>query len=121
MLVAGSGELTLLWDSHREGLGQSVEITSDLLQLLIFVTPAGTMDAGVVQPAYINFDAALLRHPTADLQAWQRLWALMCECLHTAGSTTCMIFAASQTSARSEFFILQHGHFPGCACMLEEH
>ena len=59
----------LVWDTNREGLGQAVEINSDLLQLVIFVTPAGSIDAGVEQPAYLNFDAAMLRHPTDSMQA----------------------------------------------------
>lgn len=66
--VEGAGDLVLLWDSNREGLGQAVEINSDLLQLLMFVTPAGSIDRGVAQPAYINFNAALLGHPTEDMQ-----------------------------------------------------
>ncbi|CAL5220920.1 g3017 [Coccomyxa viridis] len=60
------GELLLLWQLHREGLGQAVELTTDLLQVVIWVTPAGTMDdGGLVQPAYLNFDAALLGPPAS--------------------------------------------------------
>ena len=42
---------------------------ADLLNLVVYVTPAGTLDeGGVVQPAYLNFDAELLAHPTGQLK-----------------------------------------------------
>ncbi|CAK0783229.1 hypothetical protein CVIRNUC_006428 [Coccomyxa viridis] len=60
-----AGELLVLWQLHREGLGNTVEITTDLLQLTVWLTPAGTVDeGGVEQPAYLNFDAALLGRPS---------------------------------------------------------
>ena len=35
-----------------------------MMQLLVWVTPAGTVDdGGVEQPAYLNFDIALLGPP----------------------------------------------------------
>ncbi len=38
---------------------------ADLLQLTVWLTPAGTVDeGGVEQPAYLNFDAALLGRPS---------------------------------------------------------
>ena len=38
---------------------------ADLLQLTVWLTPAGTIDeGGVEQPAYLNFDAALLGRPS---------------------------------------------------------
>ncbi len=37
---------------------------ADLLSVVVFLTPAGTRDeGGVIQPAYLNFDAALLGPP----------------------------------------------------------
>ena len=44
---------------------------ADLLQVVIWVTPAGTLDnGGLVQPAYLNFDAALLGPPASlEMQA----------------------------------------------------
>ena len=39
---------------------------ADLLQVVIWVTPAGTLDeGGLVQPPYLNFDAALLGPPAS--------------------------------------------------------
>ena len=40
---------------------------ADMLQLLVWVTPAGTVDeGGVEQPAYLNFDIALLGPPSGN-------------------------------------------------------
>ncbi|EIE21380.1 hypothetical protein COCSUDRAFT_56599 [Coccomyxa subellipsoidea C-169] len=64
-----SGEMMLLWQLHCPGMGQAVEITTDLLWIVIYFTPAGTRDeGGVIQPAYINFDAALLEAPMHELK-----------------------------------------------------
>lgn len=60
--ATGAGNLTLVWDSNR------VEVTSDFLELVMFVTPGGTVDRGQAQPAYMNFDAALLKHTTEALE-----------------------------------------------------
>ena len=38
-----------------------------MLQLVMWVTPAGTMDeGGIQQPAYLNFDIALLGPPAGN-------------------------------------------------------
>jgi len=38
-----------------------------MLQMLVWVTPAGTVDdGGVAQPAYLNFDVALLGPPSGN-------------------------------------------------------
>ena len=44
---------------------------ADLLQVVIWLTPAGTVDeGGLTQPAYLNFDTALLGPPTGhEMQA----------------------------------------------------
>ncbi|CAK0783230.1 hypothetical protein CVIRNUC_006429 [Coccomyxa viridis] len=61
------GELLMLWQLHREGLGKAVEITTDLMQVLIWLTPAGTVDdGGKEQPAYLNFDVSLLGPPSGN-------------------------------------------------------
>ena len=40
---------------------------ADLLQLTVWLTPVGTVDeGGVEQPAYLNFDAALLGRPSGN-------------------------------------------------------
>lgn len=44
-------------------------VAADLLWVVIYLTPAGTRDeGGVIQPAYINFDAALLEAPMHELK-----------------------------------------------------
>lgn len=64
------GEMVFLWQLHREGLGNAVEITTDLLQVLVWLTPAGTVDeGGKEQPAYLNFDVALLGPPAGNNMA----------------------------------------------------
>ncbi|KAK9908491.1 hypothetical protein WJX75_008624 [Coccomyxa subellipsoidea] len=64
-----SGEMMLLWQLHCPGMGQAVEITTDLLSIVVYMTPAGTRDeGGAIQPAYINFDAALLEAPAHELK-----------------------------------------------------
>ncbi|BDA47657.1 hypothetical protein COCOBI_10-5080 [Coccomyxa sp. Obi] len=58
------GEMLVLWQLHREGLGNAVTITTELLEMVVWLTPAGTEDeGGVKQPAYLNFDTALLSPP----------------------------------------------------------
>ena len=66
-------DLSLSW-SHRALLCDA-ELSSDrlhplhadLLQITIWLTPAGTVDeGGVKQPAYLNFDIALLGPPAAN-------------------------------------------------------
>ncbi len=40
---------------------------ADLLQVLVWLTPAGTVDdGGKEQPAYLNFDVALLGPPAGN-------------------------------------------------------
>ena len=40
---------------------------ADLLQITVWLTPAGTVDdGGVKQPAYINFDVSLLSPPAGN-------------------------------------------------------
>ena len=40
---------------------------ADLLQVVIWLTPAGTVDdGGKIQPAYLNFDVALLGPPSGN-------------------------------------------------------
>ncbi|BDA48425.1 hypothetical protein COCOBI_12-1040 [Coccomyxa sp. Obi] len=64
-----SGELMLLWELNRPDAGQAVEITTDMLNVVVFLTPAGTLDeGGFIQPAYLNFDAALLGPPAHGLK-----------------------------------------------------
>jgi hypothetical protein len=47
------------------------DVAADLLSIVVFLTPAGTRDeGGVIQPAYLNFDAALLAAPAHDLKVW---------------------------------------------------
>ena len=42
-------------------------VCADLLQITIWLTPAGTVDeGGVQQPAYLNFDIALLGPPAGN-------------------------------------------------------
>ena len=42
---------------------------ADMLSVTVFVTPAGTRDAGgVLQPAYLNFDAQLLGPPAPGMK-----------------------------------------------------
>lgn len=44
-------------------------VAADLLSVVVFKTHAGTRDeGGVLQPAYLNFDAALLGPPAHDLK-----------------------------------------------------
>ncbi len=44
-----------------------VVVCADLLQLTMWLTPAGTLDAGgLEQPAYLNFDVALLGPPAGN-------------------------------------------------------
>ena len=42
---------------------------ADVINMVIYVTPAGTIDeGGIVQPAYLNFDAELLAPPAGGLK-----------------------------------------------------
>ncbi|KAK9905758.1 hypothetical protein WJX75_005871 [Coccomyxa subellipsoidea] len=60
-------ELTVNWQKHRADLGESVELQTELMRVLVWVTPAGTMDeGGVEQPAYLNFDTTLLSAPLGN-------------------------------------------------------
>ncbi len=44
-------------------------MAADLLSVIVYLTPAGTRDeGGVPQPAYLNFDAALLGPPAHSLK-----------------------------------------------------
>ena len=46
-----------------------------MINLVAFVTPAGTRDeGGVEQPAYINFEAELLAPPAGALQVRLFSW-----------------------------------------------
>lgn len=58
-----------IWNPQlTHGLTELVPLV-DLLNLVVYVTPAGTIDeGGVVQPAYLNFDAELLAPPTGQLK-----------------------------------------------------
>ena len=51
-------------------VGQSTEgciVGADLLQMVIWLTPAGTMDdGGLKQPAYLNFELSLLGPPAGN-------------------------------------------------------
>jgi hypothetical protein len=43
-------------------------MNADMLEIVIFLTPAGTRDeGGVLQPAYLNFDAMVLGPPASDM------------------------------------------------------
>ena len=45
------------------------DVAADLLSSVVFLTPAGTRDeGGVIQPAYLNFDAALLGPPACEIK-----------------------------------------------------
>jgi hypothetical protein len=69
ILALESGELMLLWQLHRPDMGNAVEITSDLLSITVYLTPAGTRDeGGKLQPAYLNFDAQLLGPPAPGMK-----------------------------------------------------
>jgi hypothetical protein len=64
ILGLAEGELSLTQFAHKADFGKAVEITTDVLQLTIWLTPAGTRDeGGKVQPAYLNFDVALIATP----------------------------------------------------------
>ena len=42
---------------------------ADMINMVIYVTPAGTIDeGGIAQPAYLNFDAELLAPPAGALK-----------------------------------------------------
>ncbi|BDA47593.1 hypothetical protein COCOBI_10-4420 [Coccomyxa sp. Obi] len=62
-------ELLLAWSLQYPELGNAVELVTDLLRVVIWLTPAQTIDQdGVAQPAYLNFDAQLLAPPHGDMQ-----------------------------------------------------
>ncbi|BDA46628.1 hypothetical protein COCOBI_09-0800 [Coccomyxa sp. Obi] len=68
IMAMEAGELMLLWQLHRPDMGQAVEITTEMLSMTVFLTPAGTRDeGGIIQPAYLNFDTALLGPPASDM------------------------------------------------------
>ena len=47
-------------------------LRADLVEVTVYLTPAGTLDeGGVRQPAYLNFDAALLGPPAGELTVSQ--------------------------------------------------
>ncbi len=44
-------------------------MVADLVSVVVYLTPAGTRDeGGVIQPAYLNFDATLLGPPANGLK-----------------------------------------------------
>ncbi|CAL8471897.1 g11439 [Coccomyxa elongata] len=59
-----NAELTINWQKHRTDLGETVELQTELMRVMVWVTPAGTVDeGGVMQPSYLNFDTTLLAAP----------------------------------------------------------
>lgn len=53
-------------------LTHSIRAAADLLNLVVFVTPAGTRnEGGIEQPAYLNFDAELLSPPAGAMKVRQ--------------------------------------------------
>ncbi|KAK9841819.1 hypothetical protein WJX81_004991 [Elliptochloris bilobata] len=52
------------WQLFRPGYGNTVELTTELMSIMFWMTPAGTLDeGGVPQPAYLNFRQRLLHEP----------------------------------------------------------
>lgn len=46
---------------------EEVVLAADLLQVVVWLTPAGTLDdGGVKQPAYLNFEVSLLGPPAGN-------------------------------------------------------
>ena len=46
---------------------EEVVLVADLLQVVVWLTPAGTLDdGGVKQPAYLNFEVSLLGPPAGN-------------------------------------------------------
>ena len=69
--LAVSEHLVLVQSSH------CMCVAADLLSIVVYMTPAGTRDeGGAIQPAYINFDAALLEAPAHELKVSGCLHAL---------------------------------------------
>ncbi|EIE23673.1 hypothetical protein COCSUDRAFT_41846 [Coccomyxa subellipsoidea C-169] len=69
LAVEDGSELLLAWSLQYPELGNAVEIVTDLLRIVTWVTPAQTVDQdGVYQPAYLNFDAQLLAPPHGEMQ-----------------------------------------------------
>lgn len=69
--LAVSKHLVLVQSSH------CMSVAADLLSIVVYMTPAGTRDeGGAIQPAYINFDAALLEAPAHELKVSGCLHAL---------------------------------------------
>ena len=83
---------------------------ADLLQVVIWVTPAGTMDdGGLVQPAYLNFDAALLGPPAShEMQASPHYIALL-HCLVSGTQHRNSLFGSPQRPALTQAYSSGHG------------
>ncbi|CAL8469662.1 g9203 [Coccomyxa elongata] len=68
-LTTSAGTFRLMWQLFRPTLGNTVELTTDLLSLTIYRTDAGSLDKnGVPQPAFLNFDAKLNHPPAHEMQ-----------------------------------------------------
>ncbi|KAK9902757.1 hypothetical protein WJX75_005073 [Coccomyxa subellipsoidea] len=53
-----------VWDKYKPGLGNTVTITTDVLRMTIWQTPAGIVDeGGIVLPSWLNFGITLLGPP----------------------------------------------------------
>ncbi|CAL8466272.1 g5808 [Coccomyxa elongata] len=53
-----------VWDKYKPGLGNTVIVTTDVLKMTIWQTPAGIVDeGGVVLPSWLNFGITLLGPP----------------------------------------------------------
>lgn len=58
---------------------------ADLLQVIIWLTPAGTQDeGGVEQPAYLNFDVVLMSPPAGSEMQVKGDVKIIC-CMHCSG------------------------------------
>ncbi|EIE21423.1 hypothetical protein COCSUDRAFT_43159 [Coccomyxa subellipsoidea C-169] len=69
-LTTAAGKLRLLWQLFRPKLGNTIELTTDLLRLTVYRTDAGSLDKnGEPQPTFLNFDAQLLHPPAHEMQA----------------------------------------------------
>lgn len=66
---------------------QCPHVVADLLSVVVYLTPAGTRDeGGVIQPAYLNFDAALLGPPAHGLKV--RECVIVCPHHHIWANST---------------------------------
>ncbi|BDA51370.1 hypothetical protein COCOBI_18-2470 [Coccomyxa sp. Obi] len=53
-----------VWDKYKPGLGNTVTVTTDVLKMTIWQTPAGIVDeGGMVLPSWLNFGVTLLGPP----------------------------------------------------------